>query len=47
MSKQQTKFVYEPSIFPMKAVKQVTNGKPWHDLSPNTRVYVNKVLKDK
>ena len=31
----------------MKAVKEVTDGRPWHDLSPNTRVYVNKVLREK
>jgi len=41
------KFTYEPSLFPAKAVKQVTAGRPWHDLSPNTKVHVNKVLKTK
>lgn len=43
----QKKFTYEPSLFPMKAVKEVTDGRPWHDLSPNTRVHVNRVLKEK
>ena len=31
----------------MKAVKEVTDGRPWHALSPNTRVHVNKVLREK
>ena len=42
-----TKFLYEPAMFPNRLVKQVTGGKDWHDLSPNTKQKVNQELKSK
>jgi hypothetical protein len=35
-------FLYEPAMFPNNLVKQVTGGKTWHELSPNTKRQVNQ-----
>ena len=31
-------FIYEPQLFPGHMIKKVTDGKEWHELSPNTKI---------